>query len=351
MLAPVTHILPLAAILRERLLPVPGTVNARLNQRVNASDVVAEARWAREHVLLDVARKLGVSAAAAGRMIRCQEGDELISNALVASAPGIFPREVRAPRQGRVVVVGGGRVLMEVGETNVQLRAGLPGQVIQIIPDRGVIIKATGALIQGVWGNGRIETGLMVNLMEKADSILEAGRLDVSLRGSVILAGMVRDADTLRAAAELPVRGLVASSMNPGLIPLALQMRYPILVMDGFSRQPMNSAAYRLLTTNAKREATVNAETFDRYSGARPEVIIPLPVSVEPAPPNEIETFAPNQAVRLRAAPHFGTVATLVRIRSGLTTLPSGLRAPAADVRLEAGEEILVPLANLEVVG
>lgn len=351
MLAPVTHILALTTIQRERLLPVPGTVNVRLNQRVNANDVVAEARWAREHVLLDVARKLKVSTAAADRMIQCKEGDELVANALIARGKGVFPREVRTPREGRVVVVGGGRVLLEVGEVNVDLRAGLPGQVMQIVPERGVVIQTAGALIQGVWGNGRIETGQLVNLMEKPDSVLEAGRLDVSMRGSVILAGMVRDAETLRAAAEMHLRGLIVSSLHPSLVGPALQMRYPILVMDGFGNYPMNAAAYRLLTTNAKREATVNAETFDRYSGGRPEVIIPLPVSVEPAPPNDMETFAAGQQALFRAAPHFGTVASIVRIRPGLTTLPSGLRAPAADVRLEAGEEVLVPLANLEVVG
>ncbi len=351
MLAPVTHILGLTTILRERLLPVPGVVNVRLNQRVSASDVVAEARWAREHVLLDVARKLGVPTSAADRLIRCKEGDELSVNTLVATGSGMFPREVRTPRDGRVVVVGGGRVLLEVGEVNIELRAGLPGMIMQVIPDRGVTIQTAGALIQGMWGNGRIDTGQMVNLMEKPDSVLEAGRLDATMRGMVILGGIVRDADTLRAAAELPMRGLILSSLSPSLIAMALQMRYPILVMDGFGNLPMNSAAYRLLTTNAKRDATVNAEMPDRYSGARPEVIIPLPVTVEPAQPNDVETFASGQQVRLRAAPNYGMIASLVRLHPGLMTLPSGLRAPAADVRTESGEEILVPLANLEVVG
>ena len=351
MLAPVTHILALTTILRERLLPVPGTVTARLNQRVTANDVVAEAHWAREHILLDVARRLGVSSLAADRLIRCKLGDELAPNALVASGRGLFPREIRTPREGRVVAVGGGQVLLEVGEVNFELRAGLPGLVIHIVPERGVMIRTAGALIQGVWGNGRIEMGMLTNLMEKPDSVLEAGRLDVSLRGSVILGGLVRDAESLHAAAELPVRGLILSSLHPNLIPLALQMRYPIVVMDGFGNLPMNSAAYRLLTTNAKREATVNAETLDRYSGARPEIIIPLPVSQEPAQPNEMETFAPGQQVRLRTGPHSGAIAALVRLRPGLTTLPSGLRAPSAEVRTENSEQILVPLANLEVVG
>jgi hypothetical protein len=168
--------------MRERLLPVPGVVNVRLGQRVSASDVVAEARWAREHILLDVARKLRVSTSAADRLIRCKEGDELTANALVATGSGIFPREVRTPREGRVVVVGGGRVLLEVGDVNIELRAGLPGVIKQVVPERGVVIQTTGALIQGLWGNGRIDTGQMVNLMEKPDSALEAGSLEVLRR-------------------------------------------------------------------------------------------------------------------------------------------------------------------------
>jgi hypothetical protein len=181
--------------------------------------------------------------------------------------------------------------------------------------------------------------------------MLDAGRLDVSLRGSVILGGYCRDGGALEAAAELPVRGLILSSLNPALIPIAMQMRFPIVVTEGFSGLPMNSLAYRLLTTNAKREVTVNAEAFDRYSGARPEVIIPLPFTQEPALPEDVTEFAAGQQVRLRAAPHRGEIGSLVTLRSGLSTLPNGVRAACANVRLEGGEVVLIPLVNMEVVG
>ncbi len=350
MLAPVLHVLPLTTIVRERSLPVAGKVNARMNQRVNPTDVIAEASFAREHVLLDVARTFGVSTTAADKMIKVNEGDRLAQGALVAESGGMIARSIRAPRPGRVMVAGGGQVLMEVGDARIELKAGLPGTVIQVL-SRGVVIRTAGALVQGVWGNGRIDNGLMRVLLEKPDDVLAAERLDVSMRGSVILGGHVRDVETLRAAAELTVRGLIISSMMSPLIQAAYQMRYPILVLDGFGAMPMNSAAFNLLTTNKEREVTVNAEHFDRYSGNRPEVIIPLPVTGEPDEPNDFETFAVGLKVRMRRPPHAGMIGAISNLPAGLSVLQSGLRAPAADVKLENGESVTVPLVNLEVVG
>lgn len=351
MLAPVLHILPLTTIVRERKLPVAGKVNVSPNQKVNPTDVIAEANFAREHVLLDVARTFGVSVRDADKMIKVNEGDRLAEDGLVAESTGMIKRAIRAPRSGRVMVAGGGQVLMEVGDVRIELRAGMPGVVTQVIPERGVVIRTAGTLIQGTWGNGRIDNGLMTKKIEKADDVLTSDLLDVSLRGSVILGGHVSDLETLKFAAEMPVRGLIVSSMNPALIQSAMQMRYPILVLDGFGTRPMNSAAFKLLTTNEKREVTVNAEHFDRYSNNRPEAIIPLPIQEEPDEPNDYEMFAVGQQIRMRRAPHVGMIGSITKLPSGLSKLPSGLRAPAAEVKLENGSDMLVPLVNLEVVG
>ena len=351
MLAPVHHILPLTTIERERALPVAGTVTVKINQKVSSTDVIAEAIWSREHVLIDIAQTLGISANAADRLIRVKVDERVNEGAEIAIGKGIVSRTIRAPREGRVVAAGGGQVLMETGDATIRLRAGIPGTVVEIVPNRGAIIRTVGALIQGTWGNGRIDTGLLLNFTENPDDVLDSSRLDVSLRGSIILAGMLRDAETLRTAAELPVRGLILSSISPGLLSAAQQMRFPIVAIDGFGQNPMNSAAYKLLTSNAKREVTINAEAFNRYTGTRPEVIIPLPVSQQPPMPTDVEMLGVGQTVRLRRAPHAGEIGTLSKMRPGLSTLPSGLRAPAADVKLENGEQILVPLVNLEIVG
>jgi hypothetical protein len=350
-LAPVHHILPLTTIVRERRLPIKGNVRVGMGQKVNPGDIVADATWAREHIFLDVARTLGISGAAADRLIRFKAGDPVTAGLVVARGGGLLPKTIRVPRTGRVVASGAGEILIEAGESRLELRAGLSGIVKEIIPERGVVIETTGALVQGIWGNGRVDSGVMINLADKPDALLSPGRLDVSMRGSILVGGQVRDAETLKTAAEVAVRGLLIGSIFPSLLPLAVEMRYPIVVTDGFGSMPMNSAAHRLISTNNKREVTINAEAFDRYSGTRPEVIIPLPSEKRPPEPHDVERFAPGQTVRIRRQPAAGLIGTILMLPSGLSDFPSGLRAPGAEVRLENGQQLLVPLVNLEVVG
>ena len=348
--ANVAHILPLTTVKRERLLPVPGRVTARMDQKVNPLDVVAEANFGTEHLLVDVARLLGIRPDAAQQLIQIKTGDTISQGEVIARRTGFALKSVYAPSSGHVVLVGAGKILMEVGATTFELRAGMPGVVMRQIADRGVEIKFNGAFVQGVWGNGHMNIGMLLPVLSSPEEPLVANKLDVSLRGSVLLAGICADPAALQTAGELPVRGIILGSLSPDLIPLALQVKYPIIVLDGFSRRPMNPAAYKLLTTNAKRETTLNAEPFDRQSGVRPEIFISLPVTEEPSPPSEMVTFAPGQAVRLTRDPNLGSVGTLVGLRPGLIKVPSGLRVAAADVKLDSGEQVTIPLANLDIL-
>lgn len=350
MLASVTHILPLTTIRRERLLPVPGKVVVRKGQKVSTTDVVAEARLSPEHLQLDVARGLGLGEEQADGHIQCKSGDTIAQGDVVAGPVGIGHRVVRSPQSGRVIATGGGLVLIEVESSPYELKAGLPGIVTELIDDRGVVIDGAGALIQGVWGNGRIDFGLMFVLAQSPNEILTPERLDVSLRGSILMAGYCEDASVLKAAADLPLRGLILSSMSPALVPIAAKVRFPIVVLEGFGHIPMNSAAFQLLSTNERREVAINANPWDRISGARPEIVIPLPTTSDPALPPETDTFKEGQQVRCTRAPYIGRIGTLAAVHPGMDTLPNGLLVQAGVVRMENGEDVLLPLVNLEIL-
>jgi hypothetical protein len=112
----------------------------------------------------------------------------------------------------------------------------------------------------------------------------------------------------------------------------------------------MNSAAYKLLSTSDRREIAINAEPWDPISGTRPEGVIPLPAANQPGPPVETDSFAVGQKVRVVGLLHKAPIGVIATLRPALTALANGVRAPAADVRLENGENVVIALTNLEVL-
>jgi hypothetical protein len=348
MLAHVTHILPLTNIRRMRTLPVAGSVLVRPGQKVNASDVVAQAQVPSGHVILDIRRGLGIpQVSAAESCIVRQVGDRLEKGDVIAESGGVFARIIRAPQDGEIVSIGGGQVLMRVRTTSVEVTAGFAGTVADILKDQGAIIETSGALIQGVWGNGRADNGLLVLVLKNPDDELTRAQIEVGQRGAVVVGGHCASAEVLHAGAELPLRGLVLTSMASDLIREAEAMNYPIIVLEGFGKIPLNQAAFQLLSTSDQRDASVNA-AFHRMTGERPELIIPLPALGQAA--QETDYFTAGQTVRIQGAPYAGRFATILQARTGLFTLPSGLKAAAADVQLDDGTKVTVPLANLEVI-
>jgi hypothetical protein len=325
-------------------------VVVRKGQKVAATDVVVEASLAPEHLLLNIARGLGLRPEQADQQIQVEPGAQVEAGDVLAGPVGLAKRVVRAPRNGRVVLAGDGQVLLEIESPRHELKSGMPGTIIELLSDRGVLIETTGALIQGVWGNGQIDFGLMQILARSPEEELSPDQIDVSLRGAIIVGGRCSDAAVLKAAAELPLRGMVLGSLNTQLMPQAAKVPFPILVIDGLGRLPMNTAAYKLLSTSDRREVALNAEPRDEFTGTRPELIIPLPATGELPLPRDTDIFKPGQQVRIRRAPHPGKLGTIVSIRPGLAVLSNGVRALAADVRLESGEIVLLPLANLEVL-
>lgn len=350
MLATITHILPLTTIRRERFLPVSGRLLVRRGQKVSATDVVGEAKVNSEHLLLDLVRGLGLPAQKADHYLQCKAGNRVLQDDVLAGPVGFTKRVVRAPGNAKVIIAGDGQILLEMDIPAMELKAGLPGMVVALLEDRGVVIETTGALIQGVWGNDQIDYGLMFALARSPDDVLTTDRLDVSLRGSVVFGGYCGDTEVLKTAASLPLRGLILASMNPSLVSVAVRLKFPVIVIEGFGLLPMNSAAYKLLSTNDQREVSLNAQQWDRFTGARPEIIIPLPAPGEPTLPPDADLFQAGQDVRIVRAPYKSKIGTIVDIRAGMTDFPSGLQAPAAEIRLESGENTLIPLANLEVL-
>ncbi|MEA4909821.1 MAG: hypothetical protein VB089_19520 [Anaerolineaceae bacterium] len=350
MLAPVTHITPLIHVRRARVLSYPGKVLVKSGQHVAALDPVASYQRQGQHVLVDVLRALRVSRLEQiDRIINRRVGEKIQKGDVLGETGGMFKRVVRAPVDGEIVVINNsGQVLIEQSGAPVELLAGISGTVTEVIPERGAIIEADGALVQGVWGNNKINMGMLLVLARSEEDELTLERLDVSMRGAVVLGGYCSNAEVLRAAQELAVRGLIFSSISTDLIPVVNSLDFPVLVLEGFGRTSINKLAYKLLTTNDKRDVSINACVWNQGRGERPELHIPLPADGEVSP--EVELFKEGLMVRILSAPHTGKTGVLVAMLPGFTRISNGARARAAEVRLENNEPVIVPLANLDVL-
>ena len=347
----ITHILPGAAFRRERLMSTSGRIIARRGQQVNPADVVAEAVVRPEHLLLDVSRGLGLAPEEADHNIQRRAGDEVGEGDVIAGPVGIARRVVRSPRAGTVVLAGGGQVLLELEGVFSELKAGYSGVVSDILGDRGVVIDVVGSLIQGVWGNGKINYGLLNVLARQPDELVTPAMLDVSLRGSIVMACCCEDERVLASAEELPAKGLILASMDSSLVPAALKVSYPIMLVEGFGNIPMNQDAFNMLTSSSRRELSINAEPWNRITNTRPEVVIALTEGIQPAVIADSAAYAVGQTVRVVTPPYKGMFGTLTNLMPGLSILPSGIRAQAAGVRLLNGDTVQVPLSNLEIIG
>jgi hypothetical protein len=346
----VTHVLPMTTIRRQRLLPVPGSITVRVNEKVQATDVVAQAEVDARHFFLDISRGLGVSVSEAPRYIRCQIGERVEAGDVIAGPIGVTRRTVRAPAEGRVAVIQDGKVLLEARGELFQLKAGFPGVVIGTDGSQSVTIETTGALVQGVWGNGLQEYGVMRVIGEGPDAGLHTNQLDVNLRGAVLVAGMCDHSAPLHQATELSVRGVILGSMPSDLIPVTRRLPYPVLLTEGFGQRPMNSLAFGIFTSNLGREVAVDASGGQPQLGQRPEAVIPLPASRAVSLPDEVIPIKRGVRVRILKPPHAGQVGIVKQLLKSIVSYPSGIRSRSVEVEVEELGSVNVPIENVEIL-
>jgi hypothetical protein len=347
MLAPITHFLALSNIRRTRLLPFPGRVLVKAGQKVNAAEVIAETHLPNKHHLLDVRRAFGVSGIIADSLITRQKGEHLLKGDVVAETGKVFSRVIRAPVDGSIVAISNGQILIEASDAPLQLQAAMPGVIREVIQEQGAVVEVNGVLLQGIWGNGKIDFGLLHLHSTNPEAPLMIEEIDPILRGGVLAGGYCGDSASLQALADSSLRGLILSSIHPDLISLVGKMKFPVIILEGFNRQPFNPAAFNLLISNEKKDVSLNAAAWNQINGERPEIIIPLPDSGMLA--TEYDEVAPGLTVRIQGAPYANLIGTVLEVYPQ-TTLPNGLRCQAAEIRLADKERVLVPISNLEII-
>ena len=336
-------------IRRKRISQVPGKVIVRKGQTVGTHDFVAEAYVQPKHIILDIHRGIGVASEETEKYIHVNDGESLSAGDLIAGPVGFTRRIVRATISGKFTLIGNGLALLQGSGSKLGIKAGFTGKIIELIPNRGVVIEAAGTIIQGVWGNGRIDEGNFVMKTTCKKPELVPDDIESIPQNSIVFGGYCRNPSVLKKAAASSLRGLVFGSIVPDLIGEVQKLPLSVLVLEGFGFIKVNSATYDLLSQIEGQLAAINSQPWDRMSGDRPEIIVPSTQTEEISMSKEVEWMIPGTKVRIVTTSHMGRVGTIEEIK-GLAELPNGLRCPAAQVLFSDGEAKVIPVANLEVI-
>ena len=343
-------------IRRARMLAHPGRVVRRVGDRVAADSAVAETTVPQGYRLIEMDRALRLRGAGrqSARSVRKamikRIGDVVERGEVIARAGLLFKREVASPVTGQIVDMRDARVLIEVAPQKVDLLALYPGQVVDLIPERGVVIETTGTLVQGAWGYGPALRTTLACAVPGNDVPLLVGQITGEHAGMVLLGGRTLDAGVIAQAVENRVRGVIVGSVRGDLLPLLRESGLSVMVTEGFGDMPMHPEAFELLSACAGQEVCLQPSTGVDDKTQRPEVFCFAPGPERPALAEPSESLSIGAWVRVLRAPYQNAVGEIVSLPRHSRRLASGVMAWGAEVNLEAVGTVFVPLENLEIV-
>ncbi len=355
----VTTIQDFTLVTRTRTLPpnaVAHAVQTVEHEHVEAIQMVLLGDILGDYRILDVPKALGLTNPSDEQIedvlqvavgMRVQLGQEL-----ARKGRGRRARVLYAPVDGVVVARDGHRIILQEARQTVEVQARIPGEVTHASA-HDVTITGKGALIQCAWGNGQYAYRAFKFL--PPDGFAGLSKMDPRIseyRDVVIISPDALTTGDLLVANQQQVAGVVAPCMPAALRQLALELGFPVLLTEGFGQRRPTELIYRLLEDNMGLQAVFDASIPDRWRADRPEIMIPLPSKGRyPATPVLDQALAPGMKVRMTRAPWEGMVGEVEDLPQAPQVIDNGLRVLCASVRIDDGSVVLVPLANLELLG
>ncbi len=336
------------------MLPVRGDVLLGTGSRVGPSDIVAAAMLPSAINLLNVAKVLSVNDEDLHRCLRVNIGDPVAEGDVLAVKEGVsrlFRRTYRSPIEGMVAGISNGRLLILSSRTALELEAHYKGTVVNVMSRLGVIIEVRGALIQGMWGSGREGFGVLRLMVDDPAQLLDPEAMDMSCRGTVLVGGASIGEEALHRAQEMQVEGIIVGGLDAGLLELTSSMPFPVIVTEGMGKFAISAPIFDLLQAHEGEEASIRGTMEARGGAVRPEIIIYLPqaageIVIESRPEF---LLVEGSEVRIIRGPHSGETGKVVGFPSYARKLETGDSFKGVEVRLESGEEVFAPQANLEL--
>ncbi len=352
-----------------RILPVPGEVLVQKGEQVAARQIIAQTFLPGDITPLNMANLLAMPPADVPECMLKAEGDRVEVGESLARSKGIFgmfQSEHASTIAGTIESVSSvtGQVIVRGEPLPVELRAYLSGTVVEVIPDEGCVIEADAMFVQGIFGIGGESFGPIRLASRTHEQQLTEDLIAPDMAGAVIVGGSRMTETAIEKARSVGASAIVSGGIDDEDIRKFLgydlgvaitgseDVGLTLIVTEGFGDIAMAERTFNLLASLDGKEAAVNGATQIRAGVMRPEIVVRLPDTegqLEPSARDEglLDIDAP---VRIIRDPYFGLTGSVSALPPEPQVLESGSKARVLEVKLESGEGVIIPRANVELI-
>jgi len=366
---PGLKVLKSTKILKERRLPLKGSVESKVGDRVKPNDIVAKTDLPGNVQMINVANQLNIDASDINQCMIKTTGESVHKNDLIAETKGIFgffKSSVLSPVDGTIETISDvtGQVVLRESPIPVEVDAYIEGKVNEVISEEGVVIKANGVFIQGIFGIGGESRGEIKTIVDNRESEITKDMITVEEKGKIIIGGSFISIDAYKKAIECEVGGIVVGGFNyydlEEILGYTLgvaitgseDLHTSLIVTEGYGKIQMGQQTFDLLNSHNGKLASINGATQIRAGVIRPEIIIPLDhndTSRDSGDSNKSDGMTIDSLVRVIRSPNFGKIGVVKELPPELRKMESETMVRVAIVHID-GNRFEIPRSNLEVV-
>lgn len=355
-------------IIKDRRLPLKGEVTVKEGDRVSARQVIAQTDLPGNVHPLNCAGQLGIVPADIESVLIVEAGAKIRKGEKIAISKsffGLFKSTCISPVDGYLESASPvtGQLILREPPIPVEVTAYIDGVITKTFPEEGVLVETNGAFIQGIFGVGGERYGTIRMAVDSPDEILDADKILDEHKGCVLVGGSRMMLDAYHRAEQVGVVALVVGGMHNINLKKLLgyeqgvaitgheDIKTTLILTEGFGDISMARRTFDLLAANEGRNASVSGATQIRAGVIRPEVIIPAN-NLE----NRIESDDSNSGLevgdtlRVIRQPHFGSIGVVTELPPELQVLETGAKVRVLRLKLENGEVITLPRANVESI-
>lgn len=352
------------------MLPIAGKVLVNIGARVAARDFVAETFMPGDITPINLANLLSLPPGDVPECVLKKEGEQIEVGEPLARTKGLFgmfKSEYKTKTAGTIESISNvtGMVIIRGAPTAVRVRAFLAGEVVEQVPNEGVVIEADAALVQGIFGIGGEAFGPIRMACRAPSEELTPNQIQADMRDTVIVGGARMTGDAVRRAIQVGASAIVSGGMDDQDLKEILgydlgvaitgseRIGTTLVITEGFGEIAMADRTFKLLSSRAGQDAAVNGTTQIRAGVMRPEIVIPL---AEGAATGELHAahhagrLEIGSPVRVIRDPYFGRIGKVASLPPEPRVLASESKARILEVKLENGESAVVPRANVELI-